>query len=253
MTDKAAEYRHRLHLLIHNEPHPETRESFASQLRWQPQPVSQTFARLFRSLTADLTNVQRLLMKMALKMPLTAQEVLYLQDLHGQGRYRCDREPELFLFCVGRRGGKTMLAARTAFLLSFLDSTAVWVPRKLFADNYDWSFAGGFQDLPEVNVFSRRNYVSRSEAFHVLDEMMIMEDWFDFVPRREYLRVVSFFSLTHSCTIPDIRRPCMALSLSGVDVYPMSSAYPIDPRLQIEHEPPPVDQWFEHSWGQDGG
>jgi hypothetical protein len=99
-----------MHMLLRDEPHPDSLATFADHLRWAPATFPAGFLDHFHHATAQLSPVQRLAVKLIMRMRISDDEIRFLADLHSQGKYRSDPNPVAYFLCMGRRSGKTTIS-----------------------------------------------------------------------------------------------------------------------------------------------
>ena len=202
---------------------------------------------MFLSSVRGLHLHQRLILKLATGQPITQEdEMALLRELIDAGRYHSDPDPKLFLFCLGRRQGKTMLATCIAGLLHQDHPTALYtLTPTLFTavlqQGLDFNFQG---QIPPTRVH-RELWTGRSERQIVIDEMLACENWTQPVQElgSHYDKIVGLFSYTRGAMAITNDIPTMILSLPG-DL----SNIPMDPNPDTrwttterrEHYPPPI-------------
>jgi len=192
------------HLLLRDEPHPDTYHEFPRRTLWPQQPKRPWDSDLYSWVNSELAAFhppQRLLVKLALRAPLTDADVEYLATLHSEGRYISDPQPSTFLFCLGRQSGKTTLA-------ELLQRVFV----RLGESSTCHSYPSRIRGLPLV-----------SATGHLILDEMLTHNWkLGVTTRRQGSVFVGFFSVLpgHLPLVLPSNVPTMIVSLDTTQLRP---------------------------------
>jgi hypothetical protein len=193
------------------------------------------------------SELQKLLIKIAIKYPLDLDDITYLSKLKGQDRYRSDPNPKLYLFCLGRRGGKTTMVTQIARILSTVERADYFsgtvkqldVIRDLKCDNFHGS------TLKSDNFRRCRNTI-------LIDEFFTCEKLFhDSLQISNSGHIIVFLSYYDKKIIIPDNIPSCVISMSTPDLTPTIGSQMIH-NMSVHHTqeyyPPSIDNLITHKW-----
>jgi len=218
---------------MHDEPHPDAvfpryyrdvdlQVPAASEptLQWNVQPIEHA-ARL---ITFDqLTAVQALLVKLATGLLIEEAEIAYLRDLHQAGRFYSDPHPEVFLFCIGRRGGKTTIASRIASILGLRGPCRLFAGLTQDCDRLREGLRIPFAEV-EVDAYHYHKTIGLSCDSLVMDNLPQGPSQPPNINRFDLptVRYISLFAPDQlNTSLFETGRPTMAISLDQCGAYPL--------------------------------